>query len=164
MMLMYSGSLSTHYRSPIDFSKESLHQSEKSLDKIKKYYESLECEIIENATSDYAPLKIAKEEFFKSMDDDFNTPKAIAAIFGLINDSKSEIDSLADEDVSAIREFLDDVGFILGIDFVLKDTGSSDELLTLISDVRQELRNNKQYELSDKIRNQLTDLGYEISD
>ena len=36
--------------------------------------------------------------------------------------------------------------------------------LTLISDVRQELRNNKQYELSDKIRNQLTDLGYEISD
>ena len=64
--------LSTHYRSPIDFSKESLHQSEKSLDKIKKYYESLECEIIENVTSDYAPLKIAKEEFFKSMDDDFN--------------------------------------------------------------------------------------------
>ena len=55
-------------------------------------------------------------------------------------------------------------GFILGIDFVLKDTGSSDELLTLISDVRQELRNNKQYKLSDKIRNQLTDLGYEISD
>ncbi len=156
--------LSTHYRSPIDFSKESLHQSEKSLDKIKKYYESLECEIIENVTSDYAPLKIAKEEFFKSMNDDFNTPKAIAAIFGLINDSKSEIDFLADEDVFAVREFLDDVGFILGIDFDLKDTGSSDELLTLISDVRQELRNNKQYELSDKIRNQLTDLGYEISD
>ena len=98
------------------------------------------------------------------MDDDFNTTKAIAAIFGLINDSKSEIDSLADEDVFAVREFLDDVGFILGIDFDLKDNGSSDELLTLISDVRQELRNNKQYELSDKIRNQLTDLGYEISD
>ena len=68
------------------------------------------------------------------------------------------------EDVFAVREFLDDVGFILGIDFDLKDSGSSDELLTLISDVRQELRNNKQYELSDKIRNQLTDLGYEISD
>ena len=49
------------------------------------------------------------------MDDDFNTPKAIAAIFGLINDSKSEIDSLADEDVFAVREFLDDVGFILGM-------------------------------------------------
>ena len=51
------------------------------------------------------------------MDDDFNTPKAIAAIFGLINDSKSEIDSLADEDVFAVREFLDDVGFFFGIDF-----------------------------------------------
>ena len=156
--------LSTHYRSPIDFSKESLHQSEKSLDKIKKYYESLECEILENVDSDYDPLRIAKEEFFKSMDDDFNTPKAIAAIFGLINNSKNEIGSLANEDIVAIRNFLDDVSSILGINFMSKDNASSDELLNVISEVRQDLRKNKQYDLSDKIRDQLTNLGYEVSD
>ena len=66
--------------------------------------------------------------------------------------------------VQYLTKFVTLTSIIKKILFDLKDTGSSDELLTLISDVRQELRNNKQYELSDKIRNQLTDLGYEISD
>ena len=156
--------LSTHYRSPIDFSKKSLHQSEKSLERIKKYYEQLNVESSE-VESDYDVLIKHKYEFFESMDDDFNTPKAIAAVFGLINDSKNDLDELSDIDKSAIKFFLDDVAQILGISFEAEniDVGSND-LLELISEVRSELRANKQYDLSDKIRDKLQNLGYEIND
>ena len=154
--------LSTHYRSPIDFSKDSLHQSEKSLEKIKKFYTALDVEV-SDVESDLEALKVAKEEFFGSMDDDFNTPKAIASLFVLINDCKN-ID-LSDDDKAAIKSFLDDVSQILGIEFTLEETSAgSDDLFDLITDVRSELRASKQYDLSDKIRDELINLGYEISD
>ena len=154
--------LSTHYRSPIDFSKDSLHQSEKSLEKIKKFYTALDVEV-SDVESDLEALKVAKEEFFGSMDDDFNTPKAIASLFVLINECKNV--DLSDDDKAAIKLFLDDVSQILGIDFTLEETSAgSDDLFDLITDVRSELRAAKQYELSDKIRDELINLGYEISD
>lgn len=154
--------LSTHYRSPIDFSKDSLHQSEKSLEKIKKFYSALDVEV-SDVESDLEALSVAKKEFFDSMDDDFNTPKAIASIFVLLSDCKNI--ELADEDKIAIKSFLDDVSQILGIDFTLEEVSAgSDDLLNLITDVRSELRAEKQYELSDKIRDELNKLGYEIND
>lgn len=157
--------LSTHYRSPIDFSKDSLHQSDKSLERIRKYYDSLGVEVMDDVESDYEALAVHKKEFFDSMDDDFNTPKAIAAIFGLINDSKNELDDLSDEDKMAIKAFLDDAAHILGVSFELEEVNAgSDDLLNLISEVRSELRANKQYDLSDKIRDNLQSLGYEIND
>lgn len=156
--------LSTHYRSPIDFSKDSLHQSERSLDRIRKYYAQLDVEVGDEKFECDA-LAPHMKEFFDSMDDDFNTPKAIAAIFGLINDTKNELDSYSAEDKIAIKAFLDEAAHILGVSFETeKVSAGSDELLNLISEVRSELRANKQYELSDKIRDNLQSLGYEIND
>ena len=154
--------LSTHYRSPIDFSKDSLHQSQKSLEKIKKFYSSLDVEV-SDVESDLDVLMAAKEEFFNSMDDDFNTPKAIASLFVLMNECKNI--ELSSEDKIAIKVFLDDVSQILGVDFYLEETSAgSDDLFNLITNVRADLRAAKQYELSDKIRDELINLGYEIND
>ena len=156
--------LSTHYRSPIDFSKDSLHQSERSLDRIRKYYELLDVEVDEGKYECDA-LTSHKEEFFNSMDDDFNTPKAIAAIFGLINDTKNDLSDFSDEDKIAIKLFLDDVAHIFGVSFVSEQVNAgSDDLLNLVSEVRADLRANKQYDLSDKIRDNLQALGYDIND
>lgn len=156
--------LSTHYRSPIDFSKDSLHQSERSLDRIRKYYELLDVEVCDSIP-DSDVLLSHKKEFFESMDDDFNTPKAIASVFGLINDTKNELDDLSDDDKIAIKAFLDDAAHILGVSFKSEEVNAgADDLLGLIFEVRSELRANKQYDLSDKIRNNLQDLGYDIND
>ena len=156
--------LSTHYRSPIDFSKDSLHQSERSLDRIRKYYELLDVEVGYD-DYEYDALKPHMEEFFASMDDDFNTPKAIAAIFGLINDTKNDLNAFSESDKIAIKAFLDDAAHILGVSFETEEVNAgSDDLLNLISEVRSELRANKQYDLSDKIRDNLQALGYEIND
>nr|WP_295159666.1 cysteine--tRNA ligase [uncultured Methanobrevibacter sp.] len=156
--------LSTHYRSPIDFSKDSLHQSEKSLDRIRKYYELLDVEV-DDGEYECDALAPHKKEFFDSMDDDFNTPKAIASIFGLINDTKNDLSDYSDEDKKAIKAFLDDAAHIFGVSFEIEEVSAgSDDLLNLISEVRSELRANKQYDLSDKIRDNLQALGYEIND
>ncbi|MBE6500704.1 MAG: cysteine--tRNA ligase [Methanobrevibacter thaueri] len=156
--------LSTHYRSPIDFSKDSLHQSERSLDRIRKYYDQLDVEV-EDDSFESDVLSKHKLEFFNSMDDDFNTPKAIAALFGLMNDTKNDLDSLSDEDKMAIKAFLNDASHILGVNFNVPSVGAgSDDLLDLIGDVRSKLRANKQYDLSDEIRDNLQSLGFEIND
>lgn len=173
--------LSTHYRSPIDFSKDSLHQAGKSLDKIKSYVNDID-EILNSEFEDedviedkidslestsYDVLKSTIVSFFNAMDDDFNTPKAIASLFELISESKSQLKDLDINDILAIKGFLVTVNDILGIIF-LDDNGNNGDneeaLLDLIADTRKKLRANKQYDLSDDIRAKLTDLGYEISD
>ena len=157
--------LSTHYRSPIDFSRDSLHQSEKSLDRIRKFFDILDVDINYNINSNLDVFVKNKIEFFRSMDDDFNTPKAIAAIFGLINETKNILSSLSVEDKIAIKSFLVDVSDILGVSFESSEVNAGgDVLFDLIGDVRAELRANKQYDLSDKIRDRLQDLGYDIND
>ena len=89
-----------------------------------------------------------------------NLMKVNQQLFG-----NSQIEKLDESELAAIREFLDDVSYILGINFQKKEDSSKDkELFDLIADIRTELRANKQYELSDKIRDNLVDLGYEISD
>lgn len=154
--------LSTHYRSPIDFSKDNLHQAAATLNRIRNYYQR----IAENAgegdsSSDF--LKIYSDKFYDAMNNDFHTPKAIASIFNLINDTN--FDELSKEDFTAIKKFLDDVSHIFGITFeVEEDNASSNELFELIGDIRSQLRAEKQYELSDKIRDDLINLGYEVSD
>ncbi len=154
--------LSTHYRSPIDFSKSNLHQAEATLKSIKNYY----LRVAEKAGGNDNGSEFLKEysdKFYNAMNNDFHTPKAIASIFNLIN--ATDFDELSSDDFTAIKNFLDNASDIFGISFEEdKNNGSSDELLDLIGEVRLELRSQKQYELSDKIRDSLNDLGYEISD
>ena len=75
------------------------------------------------------------------------------------------MDNLSVEDKVAIKAFLDDASHIFGVSFETEEvSAASDDLLDVISEVRSELRANKQYDLSDKIRNDLQSLGYEIND
>ena len=169
--------LSTHYRSPIDFSEDSLHQAEKSLDKIKNYVneldtvlsseisdsEELETKINLSSPSDTNLEKISGK-FFEAMDDDFNTPKAISVIFELIKEC-NDFSSLDVDTLLFIKSWFNNVSFILGINFTLSGgSGGNEELLDLIFDIRDVLRKNKQYNLSDEIRDKLNDLGINVSD
>ncbi|MBR5503813.1 MAG: cysteine--tRNA ligase [Methanobrevibacter sp.] len=191
--------LLTHYRSPIDFSEVSLHQAERNVSRIKNYLETLDGKIEESFEkgnlsedilklvdleenelseelinfdyyeSNYDALKEGVNEFFTSMDDDFSTPKAIAAIFSFIKQSNKDLeeDDLIIDDLLAIKHWFKDISQILGIDFFdykEQTSGNEEELLNIIADVRLKLRAEKQYELSDEIRDKLISLGIEVSD
>ena len=177
----------------------SLHQAERNVAKIKNYVQAIDEKINEefekgNVSDDIAYLADLAEnelfeellnfdyyqssydvlnegvtEFFNSMDDDFSTPKAIAAIFSFIKKSNKDLNEgkIIFDDLLAIKHWFADISQILGIDFFANDdetSGDEEELLNIIADVRQKLRAEKKYDLSDEIRDKLVSLGIEVSD
>lgn len=166
--------LSTHYRSPIDFSDEALMQSKNSLKRIHKIMETVD-ELLESNITDenghdekyLQLLEDTKEEFLDAMDNDFNTPIALSALFNLVRDINKGIneEKISKNVFKEIKNLLDEFGDILGLTFSVESTKSdSDELVNILIDVREELRKKKDYELSDEIRSRLKDAGINLED
>lgn len=190
--------LSTHYRSPIDFSSKSLNQASKNLDRLNKTVDNLKetldylenLEISEKTELNDNPdeynllnqLYSAKEEFFSNMNDDFNTPRALAIILSftkVVNGHIKEISGndnvdnskVTIEDLKFIRESLslfEDFENVFKLNLFEKDEeikeDKSSQLLDIISFTREKLREEKNYDLSDKIRDKLNELNITIED
>ncbi|WP_424355014.1 cysteine--tRNA ligase [Methanobacterium sp. MBAC-LM] len=166
--------LSTHYRSPIDFSDEALMQSQNSLKRIHKVMETvdelLESNIINENGHDEKYLQLledTKDEFLDAMDNDFNTPIALSALFNLVRDINKGIneEEISKKVFKEIKNLLNEFGDILGLTFSVESIKSdSDELVNILIDVREDLRKKKDYELSDKIRSRLRDAGVDLED
>ena len=167
--------LSTHYRSPIDFSEEILKQAENSLNRIQNTGKN----VLEKYGEDDLPAEDKvdvlsmvnefKNEFFDAMNNDFNTPIALSSLFDFthklnksLNDNAISKDSLKII-LDTFEEVVDNLGF--SVDPVnVSSSDLSDELLTLITDVRQELRAKKEWDLADKIRDELASLDINLED
>jgi cysteinyl-tRNA synthetase len=168
--------LSTHYRSPIDFSREILHQSQKGLQRIYKLIETInelldEDTLIsmENDQKYVEKLVNVREEFFDAMDNDFNTPSAFSSIFDLIREANRDINqsNISKNSLTKLKALILEFGIILGLDFSLehdKDESLDEELVELLNEVRGKLREKKEWELSDEIRSRLKDLDIVIED
>lgn len=168
--------LSTHYRSPIDFSREILHQSQKGLQRIYKLIETInelldEDTLIsmENDQKYMEKLVDVREEFFDAMNNDFNTPSAFSSIFDLIREVNRDINqsNISKNSLTKLKALILEFGIILGLDFSLeynKDESLEDELVELLNEVRGKLREKKEWELSDEIRSKLKDLDIVIED
>ena len=166
--------LSTHYRSPIDFSDEALMQSQNSLKRIHKVMETvdelLESNIINENRHDEKYLQLledTKDEFLDAMDNDFNTPIALSALFNLVRDINKGIneEEISKKVFKEIKNLLNEFGDILGLTFSVESIKSdSDELVNILIDVREDLRKKKDYELSDKIRSRLRYAGIDLED
>ncbi|MCK9150708.1 cysteine--tRNA ligase [Methanobacterium alcaliphilum] len=169
--------LSTHYRSPIDFSEKSLEQAGKSLKRIRKIVEKLN-ELKKdaeetNSFDDYFKgiMDGSSSDFFKAMDNDFNTPEGLAIVFNLIKElNKSfKVKNPSRSVLMDISSFFNELSEILGINFnnipdSFTDEELSTQLLDLVVNLRQKLRERKEWELSDEIRDKLNDLDIQIED
>ena len=156
----------SHYRSPINYSEQSLQQSAKALE---RFYISLEGLDIENAKS--LTNSRFEKTFFAAMDDDFNTAEAFGVLFELvtvINKQKGEDIDLANQ----LGKLLVRLGGILGIlqsspaDFLRGDesieidAATIDQLIT----EREQARVEKNWALADEIRDQLTAMKVVVED
>ncbi|HLK28140.1 MAG TPA: cysteine--tRNA ligase [Puia sp.] len=168
--------LQTHYRSTLDFSNEALQAAEKGLKRLWEAYQQLLK--LEFDASKKRDEKL-EENFYAScremddfMNDDFNTAKVMANMFSLvshINSFKSgalENITLSEECFAFVKNhFKNYIENILG----LKDESEQEQnklkgVLDLLSDIRKEARAKKDYATSDKIRNQLQQLGILMKD
>lgn len=169
--------LSTHYRSPIDFSQEILKQSQNSLKRIYKFYETinelLNEDIPKNGENDslYGELlEDARSKFLEAMDNDFNTPDALSILFDFVRETNRMLKEkeISEESLNNIMSFLKEVEKILGFNFTARSKKSHEhlegELIDILIDVRAKLRERKNWELSDEIRSRLRDLDINLED
>ena len=106
-----------------------------------------------------------REKFIEAMDDDLNTPRALAVLFDMSRDINRARE--ADQGISDAQSVLKELTGVLGLTLEEPDTDGSadvDALIGLLIDTRAGLRAAKQYDLADSIRDQLTDLGYVLED
>ena len=162
--------LQFHYRKPVDFSMDAIKASE---DQYKKIAENMS-NIKNLAKGEFADVENAdlvsvKENFENAMSDDFNTPLAIAELirFSKIAGAivKNNDETLAKQANILVKMVEDVLGFEFKFDIIKEESKDNNaELLNLIADVREKLRLNKNYEMSDYIRNELNKLDITISD
>lgn len=168
--------LSTHYRSPIDFSQDTLEQSANSLKRIYKLNEHinqlLESEIPKNGKLDEIHsclLHETRQKFMNAMDNDFNTPSALSVLFEFTREINRIINhgELSNETLKKVNIFFIEVGDILGFNFspeVSPENDITGELVDIITEVRDKLRQKKDWELSDEIRDKLSILDILLED
>ncbi|HAW51345.1 MAG TPA: cysteine--tRNA ligase, partial [Flavobacteriales bacterium] len=159
--------LMSHYRSTLDFSNEALGAAEKGLDRLMNALGQLDkIRASETSSLDVGSLK---SKAYEAMNDDFNTPILIAHLFEggkWINLMLEKKESLTKRDLEEFKTMMVSFTFdVLGLK--PEAHGNSelvDELMSLILDIRKLAKENKNYELSDKIRDDLNALKIEIRD
>lgn len=161
--------LNAHYRKPLNFNAEAIEAAKTSLRRLKNSKKRL-TELLENAEDAPANDEISKkigeirESFKAHMGDDLNTPDAFSDIFALSKFVNSSIDENSSK--GSIEEALKLFGEFTEVLGILQDeevSGIDSEVKELIQK-RDEARKNKDYKLSDEIRDRLTEMGYIVKD
>lgn len=161
--------LQAHYRSILDFTNSGLLASEKGFNRLMEAVNSLkDIKTDQNSTIN---IKSWQQKCYEAMNDDFNTPILIAHLFDavkFINQLKETTESISNEDLNILQQtmhiFINDV---LGLENVSEASNDSDKLsgaVELLIRLRQEARANKDFALSDKIRDELAAAGIQLQD
>lgn len=177
--------VSTHYRSPLDFSDARLTEAQKSLARLRQAQETLgELSEMMSAgpTADSLALrdkvKELREAFMEAMRDDFNTALAISHMFALAKEiniyHKAVVDAGIKPDgklVALLNAVLAEMCSIIGVlektaAPAAEETGDSKEaeLVEMLIAMRQDARKNKNYALADELRNKLSEIGIVLQD
>jgi cysteinyl-tRNA synthetase len=159
--------LQAHYRSTLDFSNEALQAAEKGFQRLMNAIK-----LIPNLkASDSSSIQLTdlKQSIYEALNDDFNTPIALAQLFemvrniNLINDGK---ESISAEDKLALAKLANEIVFdVLGLkDEKNTDDNKIDGLMQLILQQRSDAKARKDYAASDAIRDHLKSIGIEVKD
>lgn len=193
----------THYRKPPDFTEVGLENAKKGLDRIHRFLDRLReladekaCVIDEQTLSLedkelFAIVKTFKDSFEAAMDDDFNSPVAIASVFEFVSQVNKYLEDHPQPNPSVVRNAIDTLQSLGKIITILQDEDEEDvdervieslkdlvkkykpdallcddagTLLDILLMVREEARKNKQWNVADSIRDDICGLGFEIQD
>lgn len=164
--------LNAHYRSPLNFSAELMDSAKNSLDRILNAFEKLRDfekkasgeNMKEAERVDFHEIILSKQKFEASMDDDFNTADAIAAVFEIVRVSNSTVNE--ESTLSYIKHILSVLSKlcdVLGIKTKRKEVILDEDIEKLILS-RTEARKNKDFKRADEIRNELLEMGIVLED
>ena len=152
--------LSSHYRSPRAYSGDEIDSQARAAERMRSA-------LRESAVENGSPLEVEsyRNQFLEAMDDDLNTSKAIAVLFDLareINRSREE-----GKDLRSAQDMLRELGGVLGLSFQEPESSASvtaQPFIDLLVQVRAQLRQERQFALSDTVRDGLEGLGVTLED
>ena len=165
--------LSAHYRSPLNYSRESLEQAQAALDRLYTARDNLDflCENGEDGPMTAEEQKVAdglptfRERFQTAMDDDLNTADAMGVLFDLVRTVNTALEgkptkALAEACRAMFRELID----VMGLLYARKKADSLDEKVEAMIAARQQARKEKNCAEADRIRDELKAMGIELMD
>ena len=160
--------MQAHYRSILDFASDALEASEKGYFKLMEAFNTLDS-IQASKTSSFDVVSW-KQSCYDAMNDDFNTPILIAHLFEavkVINQLKDQKASITAQDLDLLKETMHAFIFdVLGLtnDTKKESADKIDGVVELLIKLRKEARDNKDWALSDQIRDELIALGIQLKD
>jgi cysteinyl-tRNA synthetase len=162
--------LSVHYRNPINYSEELLENTAAAFDRIKTSYENLKhrremsVNLNEQKQEWLEKISALRNEFIDAMDDDFNTANAVSVLFELSKQANYYLleKNTSIEVIDAFLKEMDELVTVLGL--TLKDEELLDEEIEELIQKRIEARKNRNFQLSDQIRDQLKEMNIILED
>lgn len=157
--------ISSHYRSPINYSADIIEQSKNALDRLYNCRESLAFRLKSaksgEKTSDFSKYV---DEFTAAMDDDLNTADAVAALFNLTREINTMLGgNPSKEDCEEAMRVFTELADVLGLVYNVKEDNLDEQVEELIRQ-RTEARKNRDFATADAIRDKLKEMGITLED
>ncbi len=165
--------LSSHYRSPLTFTDETIAQAEKALERLRGGLRPAHAGAAgaPEATAEAlrAQAESARQGFIKAMDDDFNAAAALGHLFDLVRAINQSRDAGATPaQLQPAQETLRELAGVLGLDLTKQPARAGQAeaapFVDLLIEIRSDLRAAKQWALADKIRDRLAEMGVQLED
>ena len=157
-----------HYRSPINYSDELQYQADQSIKNIKEFVAKLNLVKSKNAGKKmsgnvevFSLVRDTAGKFRKAMDDDFNTPNALAAIFEFLTLMQTKIWSFSSQDSVLVKKLI--VGKFEIFGFKIEPENVPNNVMKIARE-RERVKSNKQFTDSDALRREIEGLGYRVED
>jgi cysteinyl-tRNA synthetase len=158
--------LSAHYKSTLNFTEESLKDAEKTVSNLNDFVDKISRLKVSGKYNQELSKKVgeARSKFENYMDDDFNTPQALTAVFELIHETNKEIEknNLSKENLKEIFNQIIEFDKVLGV-IEIKKEKLPKEIMDLIIK-REGYRKRGDFEAADEVRKQLNEKGYWVED
>jgi len=159
--------LSSHYRSPVDYSEDKVKEAASAKARIMRFIKNVELEIEKDPSKDFSISDQDAEEssFRKAMDDDFNTPGALSAIFSAVQSGNNFLTNGKTKEACREKNFIVKCAGILGLSLKVQDIDKREagEIEFLVAE-RERARGRKAFAEADVIRERLKKMGVEIED
>jgi len=146
--------ISGHYRQPLEFSERALDEAKARVERIRNF---LRAPAQDGAGEEDEFVAARREAFLDALADDFNTPKAFAALFELIGEANKR-------PLAGARAAVADLLPLLGLEALLEEDEEVDPEAERLLAERERARAERDFERADRIRDELIARGYEVRD